>query len=111
MPAYAEKISKITSATDLTGKDIAQVVGTDQKTVRRWSKQETVPRGDQRKRLLDLATVVDEASLILKPDAIGAWLLQPNPLLNFERPLELVATGDYRRVLDALAALGEGVFA
>jgi hypothetical protein len=33
----------------------------------------------------------------------------PNPDLGYEKPLDLIASGQYQRVVDLLLALAEGV--
>lgn len=38
------------------------------------------------------------------------WLMRPNPFLNMEKPIALIARGDIQRVLDALEALDSGIF-
>jgi hypothetical protein len=40
---------------------------------------------------------------------IPVWLNTPIPLLDDEKPLELIATGNYRRVAEAVAALEEPI--
>lgn len=42
-------------------------------------------------------------------DAARFWMRSPNPDLGYEKPLELVAEGQYQRVIDLLLALAEGV--
>lgn len=51
-----------------------------------------------------------ELSGVLASDAVHAWLFTPNPFLEFDRPIDLVAEGQYRRVLAAVEALADGVF-
>ncbi len=59
--------------------------------------------------LLELKAVVDLLRRVLHDDAARLWLRSPNPDLNYEKPLDLVAAGDYQRVVDLLLALAEGV--
>ncbi len=47
----------------------------------------------------------------MRDDAARLWLRSPNPDLGYEKPLDLVAEGQYQRVIDVLLALAEGVTA
>jgi hypothetical protein len=78
--------------------------------VARWAQGEGGPRAGARDRLLELSAVVAELSKVVQPEAAEAWLLAPNPLLDFERPLDLIQHGDYRKVIGAIEGLADGVF-
>jgi len=52
--------------------------------------------------------VVELARTVMSHDAAKFWLHSPNPGLDYERPLDLVAAGDTQRVFDLLLALAEG---
>ena len=45
----------------------------------------------------------------MRDDAARFWMRSPNPDLGYEKPLDLVALGQYQRVVDLLLALAEGV--
>ena len=59
--------------------------------------------------MLELRAVVDLARRVMRDEAARLWMRSPNPDLAYEKPLDLVANGDYQRVIDALLALAEGV--
>ena len=65
-----------------------------------WSSTDQLP---------ELPAVVDVARTVMSDDAARSWLRSPNPGLDYERPLDLVAAGDTQRVIDLLLALAEGV--
>lgn len=90
--------------------DLARVLETTPRTVSRWLHRETAPRPDARERLLEILYVFDRLSKVLRPEAARDWLLTPNEMLDHEKPIELLAAGEYRRVLGAVEALAEGVF-
>ena len=94
----------------LSRDDIARVAGTTSRSVARWARGESDPRGSSRDRLLEMAAVVTELSNVLTPDAAHVWLFTPNPFLQFDRPIDLLAAGEYRRVLGVVSALADGVF-
>ena len=56
------------------------------------------------------SVVLGQLTTVLKPVAARAWLLTPNPLLDHQRPIDLVRQGKHGRVLGAIDALAEGVF-
>lgn len=47
----------------------------------------------------------------MKDEAARLWMRSPNPDLDYEKPLDLVASGRYQRVVDLLLAIAEGVTA
>ncbi len=107
---YADKIEAIREEAQLSRQDIAQIVGASQRTVVRWATRQSTPRGASRERLLELAVVSQLAAKVMRPDVVGPWLYAPNPLLDYRRPVDLVTGGEYRDVIGAIQAIGEGVF-
>ena len=91
--------------------DLARVTATDTRSVARWRAQASVPRRETEERLAELRTVVDLARVVMSSDAARLWIRAPNPDLGYEKPLDLVAAGQYRRVVNLLLALAEGVTA
>jgi len=91
--------------------DLARVSETTPRSVTRWRSQETSPRRDAEERLLELRAVIDLARTVMNDDASRFWMRSPNRDLGYEKPLDLVAGGDYQRVINLLLALAEGVTA
>lgn len=91
--------------------DIARVSGTNPRSVLRWKADVAVPRRGAEERLLELRAVVDLMRQVMRDSAARLWLRSPNPELGYEKPLELIAQGHYRRVIDLLLAVAEGVTA
>jgi putative toxin-antitoxin system antitoxin component (TIGR02293 family) len=91
--------------------DVARVSGAHARSVNRWHREQAEPRRESEERLLELKAVVDLLRRVLRDDAARLWLRSPNPDLEYEKPLDLVASGQYRRVIDLLLALAEGVTA
>lgn len=91
--------------------DLARVTETNPRSVARWRSQETTPRRDAEERLLELRAVVELARSVMSDDAARLWLRSPDRDLDYEKPLDLIAAGQYRRVIDLLLALAEGVTA
>jgi putative toxin-antitoxin system antitoxin component (TIGR02293 family) len=91
--------------------DLARVSDTNPRSVTRWKSQGTAPRREAEERLLELRAVVDLARRVMRDDAARFWMRSPNPDLGYGKPLDLVAAGQYQRVIDLLLALAEGVTA
>ena len=89
--------------------DLARVSDTNPRSVARWRAEESMPRREAEERLLELRAVVDLARRVMRDDAARFWMRSPNPDLGYEKPLDLVALGQYQRVVDLLLALAEGV--
>ncbi|WP_428115042.1 antitoxin Xre/MbcA/ParS toxin-binding domain-containing protein [Candidatus Poriferisodalis sp.] len=68
-----------------------------------------VPSREAEERLLELRAVVDLARRVIREDAIRLWLRTPDPDLGYRKPLDVIAAGEYQRVIDLLLALAEGV--
>lgn len=91
--------------------DLARVSATHPRSVVRWLTQETKPRRQAEERLLELRAVVDLARSVMQDDAARFWMRAPNRDLDYKKPLDLVANGQYERVIDVLLALAEGTTA
>lgn len=91
--------------------DVARVVGTSPRSVTRWRRSEAVPRREHEERLLELKAVVDLLRRVLREEPARLWLRSPNPELDYEKPLDLIERGEYRRVIAAVLAMAEGVTA
>ena len=89
--------------------DLALVSSANPRSVARWRTQQVTPRRQTQERLLELRAVVDLARRVMRDDAARLWMRAPNPDLSYEKPLNLVAKGQYQRVVDLLLALAEGV--
>lgn len=91
--------------------DLAQITGATPRSVSRWTTAKAIPRRDAEDRLLELKAVVDQLRSVLRDQPARLWLRSPSPDLDWRKPLELIAEGDYRRVIGAVLAMAEGVTA
>jgi putative toxin-antitoxin system antitoxin component (TIGR02293 family) len=105
-----DRLRRAVLQTDLDQSDVARLLGTNPRTVSRWLADQTEPRPDARRRLLEVVAVLEHLSGVLKPQAAHDWLFSPNPMLDHHKPVDLLAEGDFRRVLALIDALAEGVF-
>jgi uncharacterized protein (DUF2384 family) len=90
--------------------DVAKVTGTTARSVSRWL-QGAAPRRPAEERLVELKAVVDLLRRVLRDEPARLWIRSPNPGLGYEKPLDLIEQGEYRRVIGAILALAEGVTA
>lgn len=91
--------------------DVARVLGTRPRSVTRWLSARSMPRRHSEERLLELKAVVDLLRGVLREEPARLWLRSPNPDLGYEKPLDVVAKGEYQRVIDSILALAEGITA
>lgn len=90
--------------------DVARVTGATPRSVHRWLEGAS-PRRPAEERLLELKAVVDVLRQVMHDDPARLWIRSPNPGLDYEKPLDVIERGDYRRVIAAIVALAEGVTA
>lgn len=92
--------------------DLARVSDSNPRSVARWRAGSAAPRRNAEERLLELRrAVVDLTLRVMSDDAARFWMRSPNPDLGYDKPLDLVAAGQYQRVVDLLLAIAEGVTA
>jgi uncharacterized protein (DUF2384 family) len=91
--------------------DIARALQTTPRSVARWQAAGGAPRRESEERLLELKAVIDLLSTVLRPEPARLWLRSPNRHLGYEKPLDLIAEGHYRRVIGEILAMAEGVTA
>lgn len=104
------RLRRAVRETDLDQADIAWLLGTNPRTVSRWLQEQSEPRPEARRRLLEVVAVLEHLSGVLRPQAAHDWLFSPNGMLDHHKPVECLAEGDFRRVLALIDALAEGVF-
>src|SRR4051812_10994402 len=105
--------SRLRSAAERTELDraaVAQLVGANPRTVARWLAEDSQPRTEARRRLLEVLAVLEQLSGVLEPQAAHDWLFSPNPALEHRKPVDLLGEGEFRPVLGLIDALAEGVF-
>jgi uncharacterized protein (DUF2384 family) len=101
---YLHEIAQLTDA------DIARATGVARSTARAWLAHTRTPTGDRAERLIELSALVERLARVMEPSYISVWLRKPVPALDELKPIDLIATGDYRRVAELLSALEEASF-
>jgi uncharacterized protein (DUF2384 family) len=108
--AYADEAIHIRELAPLSARDIARATGAGLSSVEAWLARQRAPRGVRAERLLELAAIVEQAAHVLAPDAIPVWLNKPVPALGHDKPADVIARGEYRRVAELLAELETPTF-
>lgn len=110
MSMVIERLNSMVEDNGFEYADIARILQTSPRTVSRWAHDEVEPRFEMRERLFELAAVVERLTQVVNPRAAQHWLFVPNAQLGYEKPVELIQAGQFKKVLAAIDALGEGVF-
>ena len=111
MPQVVDVLDDVLADDIVDTADVARVLGSTVRSVARWQAAEVAPRRQSEERLLELKAVVDLARKHLRPESARLWLRSPNPELSYDKPVDLIADGEYRQVIGALLAMAEGVTA
>ena len=96
--SLAGELARLRQRAPLTDRDIAHATCAAPSTVRSWLTGARVPSGERADRLLELAAVVERLARVVRDDAIVPWLRKPLDALDNDKPLDLIAAGEYRRV-------------
>lgn len=110
MSAMTTLVDELLDGEVVDSPDVARVVGTTARSVARWS-EGARPRRANEERLLELKAVVDLLRQVLRDEPARLWIRSPNPGLAYEKPLDLVQRGEFRRVIGEVLAMAEGVTA
>ena len=103
--AFASEAAHIAETGHLTVPDIARATGAHETTVRAWLRDERSPSGEHAERLAELSAMVERLVHVMEPAYVPVWMRKPIPLLDDDKPLDVIADGEYRRVSRVLASL------
>ncbi|MCA1708161.1 MAG: hypothetical protein LC808_34755 [Actinobacteria bacterium] len=101
--ASAEELKRLLGV--LNGSDVARATRVPVSTVQAWIQDEGEPGGEQAERISELLALVDRLAAVMDTGFIGLWLRKPLRLLDDERPLDVLARGNYKAVSRLVAAL------
>ena len=105
MTALALEARRVRDAAGLTDSVIAAATGAKPSTVRDWLNGRSSPTGARAARLIELSAMTDRLSRVMEAGYISVWLNRPLEVLNDDKPVELLARGEYRRVAQLIAEL------
>lgn len=106
----AHKVKGTIDNLGLSNEELGGILDASARSVARWSVGDVVPQRLNKQRLLDLSYVADALAEVLPRGHANLWMFSPNAMLDHERPADLVRDGQYKRVLDAIEAMADGVF-
>lgn len=102
--AFATEVAYVRDLAGLSDEDIARATGVGISTVGTWIRRTRSPTGTRAERVAELSTVVERLAQVMEPAYIPVWLHKPLAVLDDDKPLDVLARGDYRRVVRAIAA-------
>lgn len=105
MSALTLEARRVRADAHLSDRQIAAATGAKPSTVRDWLTGRSVPSGERAERLVELAEIADRLRRVMNGDYIPVWLNRPLEVLDDDKPVELLARGDYRRVAAVIAEL------
>jgi uncharacterized protein (DUF2384 family) len=105
MSPLLEDAQRVHDVAGLSDRMIAAATGAKPSTVRGWLSGRSEPSGARAERLIELAEMIKRLALVLRPESIPVWLQRPILALDDEKPIELIARGEYRRVAKLIAEI------
>ena len=105
MTALALEARRVHDAAQLSDRLIAAATGAKPSTVRDWLNGRSTPTGARADRLIELSAMTDRLVRVMDPGYIQVWLNRPLEVLDDDKPVEVLARGEYRRVAQLIAEL------
>jgi uncharacterized protein (DUF2384 family) len=103
--AYADEALRIRREGQLNDAMIARATGAARSTVRDWLARRSAPTGRRAERVGELGAIVDRLPRLMRAEYIPVWLTKPIEALDDEKPIDLIARGEYRRVARIISEL------
>ncbi|HWG08388.1 MAG TPA: hypothetical protein VN672_05210 [Solirubrobacteraceae bacterium] len=103
--AYAEEAIHVHDTGHLSDREIARATGAAPSTVREWLARRSAPSGVRAERLAELSSLVERLARVIRPTYIPVWLSKPVPALDDDKPIDRIATGDYRSVARLISGI------
>ncbi len=108
--AFAEEALYAREVGHLSDRDIARVTGAGVSTVGAWMRRTRVPTGVRAERLAELSTIIARLARVVDPGYIPVWFHKPVVALDDEKPIDVLARGEYRRLSRLISELESPVF-
>lgn len=103
--AFAQEARRVHERGHLSDQLIARATGAARSTVRGWLALRSEPTGQRAERVAELSAIVERLARVMHPEYFPVWLTKPLEALNNEKPIELIARGDYARVARLVSSL------
>jgi transcriptional regulator with XRE-family HTH domain len=101
--AFAHEVAYVRDIGGLTERDVARATGAGRSTVGAWLRGTREPTGERAERIAELSALIERLARVIDPGYISVWLHKPLLALGDDKPIDVLARGDYRR-LSALVA-------
>jgi len=88
--------------------DLARVIGIHPRQVQNWAAGRNRPQNENRDQLLGIHYLVQRLRDVYQPEGVEIWLHARNRDFAGQRPIDLLAAGEYERVLAAVERLADG---
>ena len=103
--AFAAEATRLRRNAGLSADQIARATGAATSTVRGWIGQRSGPTGARAERVAELAAITERLERIMPKSFIPVWLSKPIEALGYKKLLDLIASGEYRRVARVISAI------
>jgi|SRR5215207_10107244 hypothetical protein len=102
---FADEALRIRRDGGLNDELIARATGAARSTVRDWFAHRSAPTGRRAERVGELSAIVERLPRVMRPEYIPVWLTKPIEALDDDKPIDVIARGDYRRVARLISEL------
>ena len=92
----------------LSSAELARITGVKVRQVQHWASGAHRPQGQAKDRLLELHYIVERLRDVYTAEGADIWIHGRNRELGAEKPIDLLAKGQFERVLAAVERLGAG---
>lgn len=103
--AFAKEAVRMHKRGHLSDQLIARATGAAPSTVRGWLALRNEPSGRRAERVAELSALVERLARVVEAEYIPVWLTKPLEALDDEKPIDLIARGDYVRVARLVSSL------
>ena len=108
--ALADLLIALRERVPMSEAQIARATRADRATVAAWLERREAPDGLHAERLAELVAFVQEMALNVRGDALAGWLDGAVDVLAGANPLDEIAEGRYKQMIDFARGLSHGVF-
>jgi hypothetical protein len=92
----------------LTNAELAKITGVKTRQVQHWAAGTHRPQGEAKDRLLELHYILERLRDVYTAEGADIWVHGRNRDLGGEKPIDLLAAGQFERVLASVERLSAG---
>lgn len=92
----------------LTTSELAEITGVEERQVYNWASGSSRPRGVTKDKLLEVYYIVTELREVYTPEGADIWIHARNRGLGGAKPIDLLTSGEFQTVIDAVERLKSG---